>query len=89
MKARKDKRTSISLAQVVWDWAMEMMEAKGYNDNISAYIADLIRRDKERQEEKESQKPKSSSSTSYPPHREELARAEDKPADPQKKPKAA
>jgi hypothetical protein len=34
---------------VVWGAAQEMMEAKGFNDNFSAYVADLIRRDKERQ----------------------------------------
>lgn len=45
---RRDKRTTISLARVVWEIAEEMMELKGFNGNISAYIADLIRRDKER-----------------------------------------
>jgi hypothetical protein len=49
---RQDRRTTISLAAVVWDWAQEMMRLKGFNDNISAYVADLIRRDKERQEQK-------------------------------------
>jgi non-homologous end joining protein Ku len=49
-KRRQDKRTTISLAQVVWDMAEEMMEKKGFNDNFSAYIADLIRRDKEKLE---------------------------------------
>ena len=48
MSDRKDKRTTVSLAHVVWDMATESMEAKGFNDNFSAYIADLIRRDRER-----------------------------------------
>ena len=50
MKNRSDKRTSISLANVVWQMAVEMMQAKGFNDNFSSYVADLIRRDKEKQE---------------------------------------
>ena len=49
MKGRKDKRTTVSLAHVVWVMAEEQMETKGFNDNFSAYIADLIRRDKERE----------------------------------------
>lgn len=56
-KARKDKRTTVSLAQVVWDWAEDLMEAKGYNDNFSAYVAELIRRDKEREDEKKAAAP--------------------------------
>jgi hypothetical protein len=43
----KDVRTSVSLAPVVWEWAGEIMEVKGFN-NLSSYVADLIRRDKER-----------------------------------------
>ena len=50
MVKRDDKRTTISLAQVVWGMAEEMMAAKGFNDNFSAYVADLVRRDKERAE---------------------------------------
>ena len=49
---REDKRTTVSLAQVVWQMAEEMMAKKGFNDNFSAYVADLIRRDREREEEK-------------------------------------
>jgi hypothetical protein len=49
---RKDKRVTISLAKVVWDWANEMMEAKGFNKNVSAYVADLIRRDRDRELER-------------------------------------
>lgn len=40
-------RTTVSLATVVWDAAYEMMRRKGYNNNFSSYVADLIRRDKE------------------------------------------
>ena len=47
MKNREDHRTSVSLAEVVWKLAEEMMEARGFNDNFSAYVADLIRRDRE------------------------------------------
>ena len=45
---RNDKRTTVSLAQVVWVMAEEMMAVKGFNENFSSYVADLIRRDKER-----------------------------------------
>ena len=48
MKERNDKRTTVSLAHIVWDMAEEMMRKKGFNDNFSAYIADLVRRDMER-----------------------------------------
>lgn len=41
-------RTTISLAKVVDDLAQEMMEIRGFNGNFSNYIADLVRRDKER-----------------------------------------
>lgn len=54
MPDKPDKETvraTISLNQVVDRMAKEMMELKGY-DNFSAYIADLIRRDKEREEER-------------------------------------
>lgn len=47
MRKRSDRRTTISLARVVWDMAIEMMDAKGFNDNFSAYVADLTRRDHE------------------------------------------
>lgn len=46
-------RVSISLSQKVFQWAEELKAAKGY-DNFSAYIAELIRRDKERDEKKQS-----------------------------------
>lgn len=50
-KRRKPEtvRTTISLAKVVQNMADERMEALGFNGNLSAYVADLIRRDKERQ----------------------------------------
>lgn len=48
MKGRSDKRTTVSLAEVVWKMAEERMDAKGFNDNFSSYVADLIRRDMER-----------------------------------------
>ena len=47
MNTRNDKRTTVSLAGIVWEMAEEQMVAKGFNDNFSAYCADLIRRDRE------------------------------------------
>lgn len=44
---RNDYRTTVSLAVVVWEMAEGLMDAKGFNSNFSAYVADLIRRDKE------------------------------------------
>ncbi len=43
----KPVRTSISLAYVVWEMAHKNMKALGYNQNFSAYVAALIRRDRE------------------------------------------
>lgn len=40
-------KTSISLSETVNGWAEVLASKRGY-DNFSAYIADLIRRDKER-----------------------------------------
>ena len=45
---RKDKRTTVSLAPVLWVMAEAQMERKGFNNNFSSYVADLIRRDHER-----------------------------------------
>ena len=56
---RSDKRTTVSLAEVVWKMAEETMDAKGYNGNFSAYVAELIRRDKEKAEELDRLKKKS------------------------------
>jgi len=45
-------KTSISLSVLVNQWAEELSAAKGF-ENFSAYIADLIRRDRERQDPKQ------------------------------------
>ena|SRR5208337_1658062 len=84
---RSDKRTTVSLARMVWDMAEEQMQAKGFNDNFSAYVADLIRRDKERSEEKQATLkpgglPASGSRTSYPGSSWEISRAEERPGAP-------
>ena len=42
-------KKSISLSTVVADWADKLAQAKGFGSNYSAYIADLIRRDWERE----------------------------------------
>jgi Arc/MetJ-type ribon-helix-helix transcriptional regulator len=42
-------KKSISLSMVVADWADELAQTKGFGSNYSAYIADLIRRDWERE----------------------------------------
>jgi O-glycosyl hydrolase len=86
-KTRSDKRTTVSLARVVWEMAEEQMQAKGFNDNFSAYVADLIRRDKERSEEKQGQLksgglPTSGSRTSYPLPASEISRVEERPGAP-------
>ena len=48
---RNDKRTTISLAEVVWKMAETRMAEEGYIDNFSQYVAELIRADKRRQDE--------------------------------------
>ena len=53
-------RTSVSLHKKVGQWADEMMEARGF-DNFSAYVADLIRRDKEGEAAKSSTDPRAKS----------------------------
>jgi hypothetical protein len=63
------------------------MEAKGFNDNFSAYVADLIRRDTERSEEKQANLrpgglPASGPRTSYPSPRSEISRVEERPGAP-------
>lgn len=45
---REQVRTTILLAQIVYRKATELMATKGFNRNFSAYVADLIRRDAER-----------------------------------------
>lgn len=86
-KTRSDKRTTVSLARVVWDTAEEQMKAKGFNDSFSAYVADLIRRDKERAEEKQANLkpggwPTRGSRTSYPSPGSEISRVEERPGAP-------
>ena len=49
-------RTTVILAKVIQGMAEQMMKERGFNNNFSAYIADLIRRDKEDLERK-SKKP--------------------------------
>ena len=44
-------KKSISLSIVVAEWADALAYKKGFGSNYSAYIADLIRRDQERDEE--------------------------------------
>lgn len=43
--AAETVRATVSLPLRVRDWASEMCQEKGYT-NFSAYVADLIRRDK-------------------------------------------
>ncbi|HXP59753.1 MAG TPA: hypothetical protein VN829_04630, partial [Dongiaceae bacterium] len=58
------------------------MKAKGFNDNFSAYVADLIRRDKERAEEKQANLKSGGSRTSYPSPSWETSRVEERPGAP-------
>jgi hypothetical protein len=44
-------KKSISLSIVVAGWAETLAMKKGFGSNYSAYIADLIRRDKEKDDE--------------------------------------
>jgi hypothetical protein len=44
-------KKSISLSIVVAEWADNLAAKKGFGSNYSAYIADLIRRDREKDEE--------------------------------------
>jgi hypothetical protein len=46
-------KKSISLSIVVAEWADALAAKKGFGSNYSAYIADLIRRDQERDSELE------------------------------------
>lgn len=45
MRSRSDKRTTVSLAEVIWTQALLNMQFRGFNSNFSAYVADLIRKD--------------------------------------------
>ena len=40
-------KASVSFSKTVAEWADELAKRKGFEKNFSAYIADLIRRDKE------------------------------------------
>lgn len=60
---RGTARITISLSQKVYGWAEELCAVKGY-DNFSAYIAELIRKDKERDIKKVA-----APASTYPPHR--------------------
>jgi len=40
-------KTAISLTPIVLNWAKTLAEEKGFGSNFSAYVADLIRRDRE------------------------------------------
>lgn len=44
---RTDVRTTVSLDKVVWQMAERVMAQRGYNKDFSAFIADLIRRDRD------------------------------------------
>jgi hypothetical protein len=51
MKIKSDVvKRSISLSILVSEWADNLADQKGFGSNFSAYIADLIRRDKERED---------------------------------------
>lgn len=45
----KAVKTSISLSDTVYNWAIGLAKAKGFENSFSSYIADLIRLDKLRQ----------------------------------------
>ena len=44
-------KRSISMSRLVSDWADALANSKGFGSNFSAYIADLVRRDRERENE--------------------------------------
>jgi hypothetical protein len=44
-------RFNVSAAPIVLKWAKQVMAARGYS-NISAFVSDLIRRAKDREDEK-------------------------------------
>jgi hypothetical protein len=46
-------KKSISLSKVVAKWADELALKKGFGSNFSAYMADLVRRDRDREMELE------------------------------------
>jgi hypothetical protein len=46
-------KRSISLSKIVSGWADELAAKKGFGSNFSAYMADLVRRDRDREIESE------------------------------------
>lgn len=46
--AREEWRTTVSFAGVVRETMEQNMELGGYNNNVSAYLAQLVRNDRER-----------------------------------------
>lgn len=68
-------KTSISISEQVDGFAQELMRKWGY-DNFSAFVAELIRREKQRDEERD----RNLRSNTYPPHREETSLVEERPA---------
>ncbi len=51
MKPATTVQRNISLSRAVAEWAEDLASRKGHGSNFSGYIADLIRRDKEKQDE--------------------------------------
>ena len=49
-KYKSSVKRSISLSETVSRWADELAEKRGFGTNFSAFVADLVRREKERQE---------------------------------------
>lgn len=44
-------KKSVSFSETVFGWAEDLAKKKGYGTNFSAYIQDLIRRDRDRERE--------------------------------------
>lgn len=66
-RAGRTVKTSISLSETVNTWAEELALKKGF-DNFSQYVADLIRRDKERDEQPASPAPGFQLNAIHAPH---------------------
>jgi hypothetical protein len=47
------RKTSISLSGETWIWARQLCAKQGFGDNFSAYMANLVRLDHLRDEERE------------------------------------
>ena len=52
----KNVRANLSFTPAVKSWAIELAKEDGYGDNLSAFIADLVRRRRERRLELEASK---------------------------------